>query len=706
MLAKNNPTTAIPKKFPSSNLNFMTNIFKKTDPNFLSKSPIDLSKPVIPLCQRKPSSKCKTSKQSILIPSKESRMNSCGKNLMSVTPNSKSFDVTQKSPTSPSSPEYSKTFFLLNQKKLKTILDKNNLESKTKIGANLQPQKSTDKINKRQSPVKISSARSSPQTNKLKTLFLIKLTNKEKPGQTIPENSLVNQNCIKEKSKNHYLSFKQSKGKFFSKIALKLNKENVQAVDNAHFCGNVSPNSELAKIKQLSHKECIFANFVNNTVSLPHNNKLPAIDVFQNDFAEKLSPGILQANYNLVLSIYATFLQNAVDLDSLLDSYIQTLRHPCFLDISAELNPENELARAFELSLKQQIMLVLFLVPLDVHRASNDQLRVAYEAVCLNLFCFLKIIKQFCKVAGCDSIAKNINQILVSPQHALSFKSPIKMLETVVENNTYLKKTIATQVARVSNPTLKRTLLGLVRQTTVATVFKFVSNAIETFNSFRHEFVLPNLPTVSSNSKKDIRGNTSNSFCLEDEDPYFILQPLKIEKYLPEKSPDARNLTLVLDLDETLVHFTENESNGKFLVRPFAREFLIRLSQFFELVVFTAALKDYADWILDRIDTSGHIKYRLYRDHTTLQNGVYLKDLSRLNRDLSRMIIVDNNPDNFQMQPQNGIYIKSWYEDPSDMALKHLASLLIKVAESGDKDVRIALGNCNRKMGLQTKDNN
>jgi len=156
--------------------------------------------------------------------------------------------------------------------------------------------------------------------------------------------------------------------------------------------------------------------------------------------------------------------------------------------------------------------------------------------------------------------------------------------------------------------------------------------------------------------------------------------------------------TLVLDLDETLVHFTENENNGKFLVRPFAREFLLKLHTHFEIVVFTAALKDYADWILDRIDTGNVIRYRLYRDHTTFQNGVYLKDLSRLNRDLSKTIIVDNNPDNFQMHPENGIYIKSWYEDPNDQALKHLTNVLIKIAESGETDIRRALANLNRRL--------
>lgn len=51
--------------------------------------------------------------------------------------------------------------------------------------------------------------------------------------------------------------------------------------------------------------------------------------------------------------------------------------------------------------------------------------------------------------------------------------------------------------------------------------------------------------------------------------------------------------------------------------------------------------------------------------------------MSRIGRDLSRTLIVDNNAENFQLQPDNGIYIKSWYDDPADRALKQLAPLLI-----------------------------
>ena len=58
-----------------------------------------------------------------------------------------------------------------------------------------------------------------------------------------------------------------------------------------------------------------------------------------------------------------------------------------------------------------------------------------------------------------------------------------------------------------------------------------------------------------------------------------------------------------------------------------------------------------------------------------------MKDLSRIGRDISRTIIVDNIAENFQLQPENGIFIKSWFADENDTALFELAPLLTAIAE-------------------------
>jgi len=106
------------------------------------------------------------------------------------------------------------------------------------------------------------------------------------------------------------------------------------------------------------------------------------------------------------------------------------------------------------------------------------------------------------------------------------------------------------------------------------------------------------------------------------------------------------------------------------------------MAQYYEIVIFTAGMQDYADWALDQIGGDSTvaqktISHRLFRAHTLPCREFYIKDLSILGRDLTKTIIVDNISENFLLQPENGISIKSWYDDEEDTALEQLASLLV-----------------------------
>lgn len=72
----------------------------------------------------------------------------------------------------------------------------------------------------------------------------------------------------------------------------------------------------------------------------------------------------------------------------------------------------------------------------------------------------------------------------------------------------------------------------------------------------------------------------------------YLKESLKNKKY-----------TLVLDLDETLIHFKNDKGKAKFLIRPHTYKFLRNLEPYYELIIFTAAQQEYADWIINKIDT-------------------------------------------------------------------------------------------------------
>lgn len=151
--------------------------------------------------------------------------------------------------------------------------------------------------------------------------------------------------------------------------------------------------------------------------------------------------------------------------------------------------------------------------------------------------------------------------------------------------------------------------------------------------------------------------------------------------YLPQYMD--KSFTLVLDLDETLAHVNE----GKVFIRPGALEFIKEMSLCYELVLFTAAKPAYADLVMSQLDPEGIIKLRLYRNHATCLNGLYIKNLEDLGRDLNKVFIVDNLQHSFTFQPNNGICIKTWTRDPNDCKLLDLAVGLKNIFDTGIQNV-------------------
>jgi len=160
-------------------------------------------------------------------------------------------------------------------------------------------------------------------------------------------------------------------------------------------------------------------------------------------------------------------------------------------------------------------------------------------------------------------------------------------------------------------------------------------------------------------------------------------------------------MCLVLDLDETLVHSsfkpTENpdyiipvEIEGtvhKVYVckRPGVDEFMRRMGEVFEIVVYTASLSKYADPLLDQLDQEHTIRHRLFREHCVNHEGSYVKDLSLLNRDLARCIIVDNSPLSYMFHPQNAIGCSTFIDDVEhDRELHSIGRFLLSILDAAD----------------------
>jgi Dullard-like phosphatase family protein len=161
------------------------------------------------------------------------------------------------------------------------------------------------------------------------------------------------------------------------------------------------------------------------------------------------------------------------------------------------------------------------------------------------------------------------------------------------------------------------------------------------------------------------------------------------------RTKNNKEFSLVLDLDETLIYFkTKNtgEERGILRVRPGINEFLDEVGKYYELIIFTTATQEYADALIDAVEEDKiYFDHRLYREHAVIIDNDFVKDLTRIGRPLDKIIIVDNMPQNFRLQKENGIIIKAfWGEDKYDTALIDLIPILINIAKEGG-DVRKSL---------------
>ncbi|KAH7356551.1 NLI interacting factor-like phosphatase-domain-containing protein [Rhexocercosporidium sp. MPI-PUGE-AT-0058] len=165
--------------------------------------------------------------------------------------------------------------------------------------------------------------------------------------------------------------------------------------------------------------------------------------------------------------------------------------------------------------------------------------------------------------------------------------------------------------------------------------------------------------------------------------------------------------TLILDLDETLIHSMAKGgrmSTGHMVEvklntvvgaggnsvpgpqhpilyyvhkRPHCDDFLRRICKWYNLVIFTASVQEYADPVIDFLETERKFfSGRYYRQHCTYRHGAFIKDLSSVEPDLSKVMILDNSPLSYMFHQDNAIPIEGWISDPTDNDLMHLVPLL------------------------------
>ena len=326
-----------------------------------------------------------------------------------------------------------------------------------------------------------------------------------------------------------------------------------------------------------------------------------------------------------------------------------------------------------EKNISHEYSVLEFLSIIVVHEVLNDNKINQSTLNCLNklMFCvnqnFLIVCDYIISILPIyskkSSWVQKLNLILEKKLETKIIKNHLDLLKTGNNNISILMKNILKLYTSNNKVNGNELLFYLSRSSRIF---------INTLNEYFKKKV--NLDEYNINQSDLLKMETRNKN-LNNKIPY-----------LQNKKDKKKIFTLVLDLDETIISYQK----GTFIPRPGLNKFLTEINKLYEIIVFTSATQNYADSILDSIDKNNiYFEKRLYRQHTVFINDTFVKDLSKLGRDLSKVIILDNRPQNYSLQKDNGIFIRSFYGDNKyDNALINLIPILKSIAKNPYNDVR------------------
>ena len=275
----------------------------------------------------------------------------------------------------------------------------------------------------------------------------------------------------------------------------------------------------------------------------------------------------------------------------------------------------------------------------------------------------------FCKLK--EIILSKLINIINSNEHIILLKKGNCTINLLYE--TILNQFENEKQEKISNSNLKF-YFNKISEMNINNLNKYFQNKIHQDSNYKEEILLFN----KNNSNLEI-------------------------PYLNEKLSKDKKFTLILNLDDTLINMKYDKlGRGILKLRPNLFFFLNEVNKIFEIIIFTIENKEYVDSIIKIIEKDKkYFDKILYKEHTTLIEDVFVKDLSKLGRDLSKVIIIDNLPQSFKLQKENGILIKTFDgENKNDNKLKELIPIL-KKATFDKNDVRIELMKMKKEIILK-----
>ncbi len=467
-----------------------------------------------------------------------------------------------------------------------------------------------------------------------------------------PPKIIDDDDVIEEEDLNEINNVK-NKNKFNKNFIFPLDYENIyNAINEFYYCVK-----NINEIKNVDNKEILnkIENYLNNNfydiidinydLNKENNNNLNDFNSFKNFINE------IKYKEKILLEFLLFFLQNN---NKTFFVFCQIINNETLLLIFNEVF----------LCLKKMYEIFIYLIQYNFSLNKNQNKNLNFENLCLNY------VKEY---FANSFILSNENIIIKLNENNDFLDKKLLNLSEIILNYLY------NSINNVNISTLTQDFIDYLN------FFEQIYLLFKENTKISEEFIYDRLLFTIKIFKNQITEN-------EIKVPY--LPPINKNKY---------KYTLVVDLDETLVHYVEEEDKAYVQVRPFADYFLNELGKYFEIVIFTAAAEDYADIVLKELDKNNSVSYKLYRKHTNQSNGIFLKDLNKLGRDINKVCIIDNNKENFGLQPENGLHISSFVGDQNDNELNILSKELMQIVKSNLNDIKPIIKKIQKSMKKRYK---
>ena len=408
---------------------------------------------------------------------------------------------------------------------------------------------------------------------------------------------------------------------------------------------------------------------INNTEKPKQNNDIKLEQIITLLNLEDLL--IIEDKLNIILKILKNGKKVSDELFDLWNYFFSSSLKPKFEQIYKYFLKETEAMKIF-INYSLILIIICYDFSFNLNKNNNNIYFSLFETlrlVYINLLIVISSIKNKIKLDNKDHYnlrlieMSNINKII--GKNLINFNNHSYNEEDITFNRELLNNNTNLLINNIS------LIIKNYKQNNIFNLFCTIkTNSLEEINIFFRKNIL----------HEDFLGCSvlASSYLKEKEN----FTPVKIP-YITKKN--NKKYSLVLDLDETLIHFKVNHKQndeGVLKLRPGVFTFLEKVKEFYEIILFTEASEAYTGLIMEAFNKKNYFDYKLFRQHTIIIGQDFVKDLQRIGRPLDRIIIIDNIAQNFRMQKANGINIKSFFgENQKDQALIDLIPILTNIAK-------------------------